>query len=168
MDVTFSCPQCEQPVCAGVRPGERLIHCPACGQEIRVAENAWDGEQLVRCLVCPSTELYLRKDFPQRLGLAIVAAGIVASSVAWGYHNVILTFGILFVTAAMDFVLYWIVGNALMCYRCHAQYRSAAPSAGHAPFDLETYERHRQLAARSVSHKRNRAEQEATERTDGR
>ncbi len=55
----------------------------------------------------------MRKDFPQRLGVAIVVTGFIASSIAWSQYMTLLTFGILFATALIDVVLYLIVGEAL-------------------------------------------------------
>jgi hypothetical protein len=107
-----------------------------------------DDGKLCRCLVCPSTDLFVRKDFPQRLGVAVVVLGIVASSVAWGYSLPILTFGILLATALLDVVLFLVVPDALMCYRCGAQYRHAEGMDRHGAFSLETHERHRQHSAR--------------------
>ena len=115
--------------------------------------DAMEANRINRCFVCTSNDLYVRKDFPQRLGLMLVVAGIVASSIAWGYMHVYLTFAILFGTALADFVLYLIVGDALMCYRCHAEYRGVASLGDQAAFSLETHERHRQLAARASSPK---------------
>jgi hypothetical protein len=43
------------------------------------------------------------------------------------------------------------VGNALMCYRCGAQYRGVAEMESHGQFNLETHEKYRQLAARLPS-----------------
>jgi hypothetical protein len=80
--------------------------------------------------------------------VGIVVVGIVASSIAWGYTFVIATFAILFATALVDVVLYLIVPDALMCYRCGAQYRMAEGMSRHGAFNLETHERHRQQVAR--------------------
>ncbi len=96
----------------------------------------------------------MRKDFPQRLGVAVVVLGILASSIAWGYTWVIATFAILFATALVDVVLYLIVPDALMCYRCGAQYRLADGLARHGAFNLETHERYRQQAARMLGQSR--------------
>jgi hypothetical protein len=96
----------------------------------------------------------VRKDFPQRLGVAIVVVGIVASSIAWGYTFVVATFAILFATALVDVVLYLVVPDALMCYRCGAQYRGAPGISQHESFNLETHERYRQQAARMASPRR--------------
>ena len=113
-----------------------------------MAEEAIAGRRIKKCLVCPSTDLYVRKDFPQRLGVALVGVGIVGSSIAWYYMHIYWTFAILFATALADVLLYFIVGEALMCYRCNALYRGAEEMDSHGPFDLETHERYRQLAAR--------------------
>lgn len=76
----------------------------------------------------PGADLFVRKDFPQGLGVAIVTVGLLASCVAWGYSQLYLTFGILFATALVDVVLYVFVPNALMCYRCGAMYRALPTS----------------------------------------
>lgn len=101
-----------------------------------------------RCLVCPSTDLFVRKDFPQKLGVLIVAVGIIGSSIAWHYESLAWTFGMLFATALADLALFAVVGNALMCYRCGAQYRGVADMESHGQFDLETHEKYRQMSAR--------------------
>jgi hypothetical protein len=111
-------------------------------------EGAWDEGHVRRCLVCPSTDLFVRKDFPQRLGVGIVAAGIVGSCITWAMTLPIATFGILFATALADVLLYLVVPDALTCYRCGATYRLAGGTSGHGPFNLETHERYRQQAAR--------------------
>ena len=148
MNVTFTCPKCETDVRLEVAAENSAIRCPHCRQDISYPANAYDGNQLSRCLVCPSNDLFVRKDFPQRVGVAIVVVGFAASSVAWAYTLPIWTFGILFATALIDVVLYAIVPDALMCYRCGAQYRTVPGMQRHGAFNLETHERHRQQTAR--------------------
>jgi hypothetical protein len=121
---------------------------------LAVPQDAVDGDRVQRCLVCPSTDLFVRKDFPQRLGVLIVAVGIIGSSIAWYHAHLLWTFGILFATALVDVLLYTLVGDALMCYRCQAQYRGVAEMDSHGLFDLETHEKHRQLNARLQSAER--------------
>ncbi len=148
MNVTFICPECEQAVRVDVTPHAESLACAHCGSRIAIPPDGFDGQQLTRCLVCPSTDLFVRKDFPQRSGVTIVTLGILASCVAWGYHETNMTFGILFLTALVDVVLYLVVPCALMCYRCGAQYRGVAGLDAHGSFNLETHERHRQQKAR--------------------
>jgi hypothetical protein len=124
------------------------LDCPLCHQTIQQRCPDLDQEVVEQCVTCPSTELFVRKDFPQRLGVGIVVTGFVLSSVAWFYHQVILCYAILFAAAGIDAILYLVMGNVLECYRCHAQYRGLASLADHPGFDLEIHERYRQQAAR--------------------
>ncbi len=145
MNVSFRCPKCDRSVRAV--PGDGVVACPACGTEIQSPPDAWHESSLQRCLVCPSRELYVRKDFPQQWGLSIIIAGFVFSSIAWAYYQSLLSLGILIGTALLDAVLYWLVGNVVSCYRCHAEYRGL-PDGKYSPFDLAVHERHRRQAAR--------------------
>jgi hypothetical protein len=146
--ITCRCPVCEQILRGELHPGESIV-CAHCGQLVTEGIPNVDQDRLDHCLVCPSRELFVRKDFPQRLGVAIVVAGFAASSVTWYYHQVLATFGILFATAFLDVVLYLVMGNVLQCYRCQAEYRGIAQLETHQAFDLEIHERYRQAAART-------------------
>jgi len=154
MNVAFTCPNCNHHVCADVAPGDATFACPGCHRPIAVPDDAFDGGQLRRCLVCPSTDLYVRKDFPQRLGVGIVAVGIIGSCITWAMSELIATFAVLFATALVDVVLYLVVRDALMCYRCGAVYRTVEGMSRHGPFSLETHERHRQQVARMAGQRR--------------
>jgi hypothetical protein len=148
MNVTYHCPICNKTARAAFTAESTRLACPHCSQSIQVPAGAVAGERVERCLVCPSTDLFARKDFPQRLGVTLVVIGFVASSVAWAHYQVFWTFAILFLTALVDLVLYLVMGESLTCYRCHAQYRGARDIERHGAFDLETHERYRQMAAR--------------------
>ena len=161
MRITYACPSCDSTVASdGVERAATLV-CPRCAAAVEVPTGAivWagpagepvaagDGEpRLRRCLVCPCTELFSRKDFPQRLGVGIVVVGFAASCVTWAWRLLIPTFAILFGTALVDVVLYLLMPECQTCYRCGARYRGAGgPVEG---FDLETHEKHRQQQARS-------------------
>lgn len=148
MRIAYACPTCDAPNDHEVSPQTRSLTCSACGQAIELPAGAIDEGGIHRCLVCPSTDLFVRKDFPQRLGVTIVTFGLLASCVAWAYSRLILTFAILFASGFVDLLLYVIVPNALMCYRCGAIYRGAPNQEQHTGFDLETHERYRQQKIR--------------------
>src|SRR5688572_9041588 len=148
MNVTFNCPSCEQNARIGFNSDSTELACPHCAQAIEIPPDAVTAGRLHRCLACPSTDLFARKDFPQRLGVALVVFGFIASSIAWANYQVLLSFGILFFTALVDLVLYIVMGESLTCYRCGAQYRGTEEIEKHGGFNLETHERYRQLAAR--------------------
>ncbi|MEX2359286.1 MAG: hypothetical protein WEE51_13235 [Pirellulaceae bacterium] len=148
MNVTYSCPQCEKTTLSTFRPGSDRVKCLHCESEVDVAGNALEGDRLKQCLVCPNGELYVRKDFPQHWGIAIVVVGIVGSSFCWFMHWIYATYGVLFATALADLLLFMCVENQLKCYRCGAEYRGISELEGHQPFELETHERYRQQLAR--------------------
>lgn len=148
MNITFACPSCEKASRLEFDDSTESLACSQCQQAIEPPAEAVQGRRVTQCLVCPSRDLFMRKDFPQRLGVLLVVVGVVGSSIAWHYSNLYWTFGILFATALIDVLLYALVGDALMCYRCGAQYRGVEEMESHGQFDLETHERYRQMDAR--------------------
>lgn len=156
MNVTFACPECDQTTRQEVEPATRQVVCTSCQHAIAVLLPT---EPLHRCLICGCNELFVRKNFSQRLGLTIVVTAMVLSSIAWGFHWRYTTYGILFAAALIDVILYFRVGNLLQCYRCRAEYRGLPELDQGAPFNLETHEKFRQQAARL-------AEAGAVERTN--
>ena len=163
MRVTHACPACHATVTHDGAESARALACPICQAAIETPADAvaWvaaDGSRagpgtgrlrLRRCLVCPGTELFARKDFPQRLGVAIVVAGFAASCVTWAGRLLVPTFAILFATALLDVILYLLMPECLTCYRCGARYRGDGVADDVGGFDLETHEKHRQQRARS-------------------
>jgi hypothetical protein len=154
MNVTFACPRCENPSRAELESAADALSCPNCETSIAIPPGAIGRENLERCLICPSRDLYLRKDFPQRLGVLIVVLGFAASTVTWAYSRPIWTFAILFATALVDVVLYLVMPSALVCYHCGAQYRNLPTGAGYPGFELEIHERYRQQAIRKGQRER--------------
>ena len=148
MKLTFSCPRCEAPGQFDLAAGTEQLACPSCHAGLPGAGTDLSGEGISECLVCGDRELFVRKDFPQRIGVTIVVVGCLASSIAWGCYQIEVAFGILFATALIDVVLYLLVGDALECYRCGALYRGIEDTADREGFNLETHERFRQVQAR--------------------
>lgn len=148
MQIQYHCPACHSIASCHFNTSIQELVCSHCQGRIVIAKGAITDRHIKKCLVCPSTDLYIRKDFPQRLGVALVGVGIVGSSIAWYHMHIYWTFAILFATALADVLLYFVVGEALMCYRCNALYRGVEEMDSHGPFDLETHEKYRQLAAR--------------------
>jgi hypothetical protein len=151
MNATFICRQCERTARVAFEPESSEIQCPHCQHDYPIAANSLSEERLETCPVCSCAELYVRKDFSQPLGIAIVAIGFVASSIAWGMYRIYLTYAILFATALIDVLLYVTVRNLLQCYRCSSIYRGLIGLDKHEPFSLETHERFRQQQARTTT-----------------
>lgn len=96
------------------------------------------------CPSCGCRDLFVRKDFPQKLGLAIViVAGItflvLASRPRWFFLGAV----VLVLAAALDAVLYLVVGKVTVCYRCRAEFRDVPVNPDHAGFELATAEKYR-------------------------
>ena len=148
MNITYSCPQCGTQNRTEFADQPAVLRCSACQTGLETIPGAWADRVLHRCVVCPSQELFVRKDFSQRAGVTIVIVGFVLASVAWAWYLPLWTYGILFATALIDVVLFLITANLLQCYYCKAEYRDVPQSSGHGSFDLEVHERFRQQAAR--------------------
>src|SRR3972149_1431340 len=143
MNVTYRCFACEKPVRSAFTAASTELACPQCLQRLKIPEAAVAGDRIERCPVCPSTDLFARKDFPQKLGVALVVFGFIASSIAWANYLVFWTFAILFATALVDLVLYLVMGESLTCYRCHAQYRGTHEIERHGGVGPRTPEGYR-------------------------
>lgn len=151
MRITYACPSCAATVMVDRIESRTALECPACHAAVEIPGEAiapGPPPRVRRCIVCPSSELFVRKDFPQRLGIAIVVAGLAASCVAWACRELVITFAILFGTALIDVALYLFMPDCLSCYRCGARYRGEGITGTFGGFDLETHEKHRQQLAR--------------------
>ena len=140
MRVVFACPQCDCPGRATLdRPGD--WQCPACEHPLHFEPPE---PQLPTCAVCGNHELYKQKDFPHRLGMAVLVSAFAASVFTYGWYEKWLTWAILVGSALFDGLLYLWVGDALVCYRCGAHHKAFPTGSGHLPFELTVGERYRQ------------------------
>lgn len=151
MQTHFDCPKCLQSDDVEVGSTTASIACRHCGWTKAVEERDYSADAPHRCLICGCDDLWRQKDFPPQLGLAIVAAGIISSTVAVAYMMSTVAIGILMAFALADMLLFSLMSDALVCYRCHARYRGAVIGKDHPKFDLELNERYRQEAARKRS-----------------
>jgi hypothetical protein len=145
MELTFECPECETTRRLPAVESAAAAACP-CGWSRPLAPAACEGGVLRVCPFCLTEDLYVQKDFPHALGLAIVVAGFSVSTVFWYFYRPISALAALLATAALDVVLYYLVPDVTICYRCLSQYRGAGANPGgrYHPFDLAVGERYRQ------------------------
>ena len=151
MQLSFHCPGCGGPFRAEISDPPGRMQCPYCdwSRDVRSADVAKGKPQ--RCLACGNEDLWRQKDFPQRLGLLIVVLGALLSTVAWANYWPRTALGILMLFALADLLLYTLMKDVLVCYRCWAKHRRTAFDADHPRFDLEVAERYRQEAIRLKS-----------------
>jgi hypothetical protein len=146
MELTYACSSCGTVGRIADIQSTTTASCQGCGQTRTLFTGAVIDGNLAACPLCATEDLYRQKDFPRALGLAIVIAGFVVSTVFWAYYMPIAATAVLLVTAALDLVLYYVVPDLTICYRCLSQCRGAGSNVGDrfAPFDLAIGERYRQ------------------------
>lgn len=133
-EIAFACPSCGAEATAGLDGQGR---CAACGTEtaLAVSPSLRDGRIVDRCPACQGEQLYVQRDFNQRAGLAIVIAGAALAPFTPFYSS-------LFVAAAIDAVLYLMLPEIAICYRCHAHFRGFLRNPRHEAFDLHVAEQY--------------------------
>jgi hypothetical protein len=142
MRLTFQCPACSRTVATTVSPKSTSIRC-ACGWQRNIDDGSWDRDQPCQCLACGNADLWRQKDFPQRLGIAIIAVQIVLTTLFWSWHRPVWTYTTLIVFAVLDMMLFAVLPDVLVCYRCRARHGTSG-GEDRTTFDLETAERYRQ------------------------
>ena len=75
------------------------------------------------------------------LGLAVLAVSCLAFFILMGRHQWYWAWGVLISCASFDFLLYMLVGDGIVCYRCGAEYRGREPGDAHRPHELVIAER---------------------------
>lgn len=106
-----------------------------------------DHGHLRRCPVCGCRELFVRKDFPQVTGFAIIVLAGIISMVLVGFRLVIWAVGILAAVAVIDAAVYFFTGRCLVCYRCRSEFRNLPIRKDHAPWQLSIGEKYREVTA---------------------
>lgn len=148
MQITFDCPKCLTIARTDVDSGSANVSCSSCGWSRPIERTAFEGETPTQCLVCGCDDLWRQKDFDQRLGVLIVGAGVLLSTIAVAYMMPGVAMLILMAFGLADWVLYAILPDRLVCYRCHSRYRHVPGTRDTAVFDLEVNEKYRQEAIR--------------------
>jgi hypothetical protein len=129
--VHFLCLSCERRLAreAGAAPSP----CEHCGAASAVAAPPADA-LIERCAACGHDQLYFQKDFNRRTGIALVVVGSIF--VPWTYGLSLLGVTIL------DYIVWRMVKDVIVCYRCQAVHRGYPPNPALKPFDLVTHDRH--------------------------
>lgn len=101
-------------------------------------------EPTTRCPACGCNDLFVRKDFPQKLGMGlVVAAGLAFIILAYRPATFALGVCVLVAAAAVDGVLYLFVPRLMVCYRCRHELRGVSIDPARSGFDLATAEKYR-------------------------
>ena len=96
------------------------------------------GEEVDACPVCEGSEVYIRKDFDPKLGLAVIITGAPRQRrlllVRDGPGGLQRALG---GAALLDLVVYRRLRDLEVCYRCHTEFRGDHKRTGDI-FDLHT------------------------------
>ena len=142
MHVTFRCPNCDQSQRSGDCQVGGAVQC-GCGWSKPLTKHDIAGDAPNHCLICGTLDLWRQKDFPLVLGLLFVGIGAISSSIAVYYYHPVWAIGILMALALLDMVLYLVMSDVLVCYRCRARH-GKVDLTGRVAYDHELGERYRQ------------------------
>jgi hypothetical protein len=133
-EIAFACPRCGNEAVSGLDGEGR---CPSCSASIPLdlSPSLREARVVDRCPACSGEQLYVQRDFNQKAGLAIVILGAALAPFTPFYSS-------LFVAAAIDAVLYTLLPEIAVCYRCQAHFRGFARNPGHNAFDLHIAEQY--------------------------
>ena len=99
---------------------------------------------LTACPECGCRDLFIRKDFPQKLGLAVVVVAAVGFVVLSARRaTVYLGVMVLLAACVVDAVLYLFVPKVTVCYRCRGEFRGVPVNPEHEGFELAVGEKYR-------------------------
>ncbi len=118
--------------------------CDACGA---VRNPCLDpalasGGRVEICPACGGREFFTRRDFPQRLGLAVVVVAALVACICFYFQRLVWGWGVLAAAVLIDTIAALLVGRVTVCYRCRAEIRGAGYNPDHGPFDLATSEKY--------------------------
>ena len=120
--------------------------CSSCNHENpqTLSDALVAGGRVDACPHCANAAFYVRKDFPQQLGCAVVGATIILSSIAYALWDFPAAVAVLTAFTVADFWLYHRLGELTVCYRCHAELRGFAENPDHQAFDMHQAEEYEQ------------------------
>ena len=133
-EIAFTCPACGREAASG--PDGRGA-CARCGASVALdLSPAIAARQPVdRCPRCQGEQMYVQRDFNQGAGLAIVIVGAALAPFTPYYAS-------LFVAAAVDALLYLLLPEITICYRCGTHFRGFPRNPKHQVFDLHIAEQY--------------------------
>lgn len=121
-----------------------LLACPHCKRPIplRVDTSISEKHTVHTCVACGHENLYIQKDFNRALGIGIVVVGVLTSVFFMSRSEPLFAMVALGGTAAVDYLLYRLVGDVTVCYACHTIYRGFEKNPKHSTFELKDLEKY--------------------------
>jgi ribosomal protein L37AE/L43A len=144
MILRFPCPNCDHYGRVELT-GALIWVCADCGRAMPLTKpEPADDMPVTECAACRNAELYRQKNFPQWLGLSLLALACGSFFVLQILYLPWIAWAVLLGSAGADGLLYAFVGDALVCYRCGAKHTGLPKCRVYDPFELATAEKYRQ------------------------
>lgn len=144
MHMAFLCPVCEQQTQCECNEQTTQLQCSHCDWVRNVPEGTIEQGAVKACVACGCEDLWKQRDFPQWLGIGLVALAAILSTIAVAYYEIVWAIGILLAFGLLDYVFYAVMPDVLVCYRCKSRFRHSSGESAVPRFNLETHERYRQ------------------------
>jgi hypothetical protein len=101
-------------------------------------------QPLDTCPHCGCKDIFIRKDFPQKLGMAIVVLAALAFLILAARPTTFYLGAWLLVAAVIvDAIFYLFVPKVMTCYRCRTDFRNIPINPVFGKFELATAEKYR-------------------------
>ena len=139
--VKVRCPACRGARRIDAAGAPSSATCVRCGTAVPLEWTASlrDDREVDACPVCAGRDFYVRKDLNRQAGLAaVVVVGLVSAAFLWAGRDG-LAYAVLGAFALVDFLVYPLLKNVTVCYRCQAEFRGAYRRTA-PPFDLHAAE----------------------------
>ena len=146
MQIRYHCPTDRCVAIIEYEPIEECtgtIKCPRCHLQhpIATTESMRQDAIVDHCAVCGGTEMFVRKDFPQHVGVAVVVVFGLAA-IYYFRTSIAIAWSILAGGLFLDLLIYLFIGRVTACYACRAEYRKCLLNPAHTGFDLATSEKY--------------------------
>src|SRR5438552_3195482 len=112
MKLRYICPDCDTTNTIEL-PGPTERTCAGCGKTEPLAGLAAAGK-LIQCAACGNEPLYRMKDFPQWLGMGLLASACILFYLFAIRYEYAIAWSILLGSAALDALIYLIVGDVVV------------------------------------------------------
>ena len=141
--ILMQCRACDSEVSFIPAEAGTLV-CPRCRKPVvvRVDQSLSENHIVQNCVTCGHDSLYIQKDFNRSLGVAIVVLGSLVSVYFLSQSQPLYSMITLGLAAAVDYLLYRMVGEVTVCYACHTIYRGFEKNPAHSAFDLKDLEKY--------------------------
>jgi len=139
MQITAPCPHCSHLQTFDFSHSQVLNKCVKCDKPLlpHATQGLLEGTKLNQCPLCGAAHLYQRKDFNQKLGVALIVIGVLLAYFTYGLSLLVVTL--------IDFFLFKKIKEVGICYQCGAQFRNSPLIHSLDAFNLQLFDYYKNL-----------------------